>query len=158
MLSSTLLLAMCLNGAMTHEGFSPKAHRDSHGTLAIGYGYNLTYNQLNLDKKTILNFKRKGISELRARQLATNVCLNVKEGLEAKYEWFNGLSNARALVLLDMGYNLGLSGLENFDKTLKYMSQGKTTMASNEMLRSRWYKQVGYRAKELAEIMKTNKV
>jgi lysozyme len=157
MISSAILLSMCVNSAIAHEGFSHKAHRDSHGTLAIGYGYNLTYNQLHLDKKEISKFKRNGISELRARQLATNVCLSVKEGLEAKFGWFNGLSNQRASVMMDMGYNLGLGGLTDFDKTLNYVAQGRTTLASKEMLHSRWARQVKGRAVRLAEVMKTGK-
>lgn len=155
---TSAVLAMCLNSAIAHEGFSPKAHKDLHGTTAIGYGYNLSYNVLHLDKKTVSKFKRYGISERRAKQLATQVCSQVKEGLEAKYEWFNGLDNARALVMLDMGYNLGLEGLGEFDRTLRYIKLGKTSMASVEMLRSRWARQVGYRAKELSKIMKVGSV
>lgn len=153
MITATLL-SMCLNGAMAHEGFSARAHRDSHGTLAIGYGYNLTYNQLNLDRKTISNFKRNGISKARARQLATQVCLQVKNGLEAKFEWFKDMNTARASVMMDMGYNLGVGGLDNFNKTLRYLSKGRYAMASNEMLNSRWSRQVKGRAKELAQIMR----
>lgn len=155
---ASVLLSMCVNSAIAHEGFSAKVHRDSHHTLAVGYGYNLTYNQLKLDKKTVSNFKRNGISEHSARQLVTKVCLQVKDGLEAKYEWFNTLSNPRAMVLLDMGYNLGLGGLDEFDKTMVHLKMGRTTMASAEMLRSKWAKQTKSRAIELAQVMKTGKV
>ena len=148
---------MCVNSAITHEGFSHKVYKDKSG-YSIGYGYSLTHNPLHLNKKQLSEFRRNGISETSARQLVTKVCAKVKDGLQAKYEWFNTLSNPRAMVLLDMGYNLGLGGLGDFNKTMVHIKMGRTTMASAEMLRSRWAKQVHGRSRELSEIMKTGKV
>jgi hypothetical protein len=146
---------MCVNSVVSHEGFKSHVYKDRHG-WSIGHGYSLTQNPLHLDKKTISNFKRNGISEARSRQLVAKICHQHKDVLDAKYEWFNGLSNARAMVLLDMSYNLG--GIDEFDKTIHYLGLGRTTMASVEMRNSRWARQVNRRSKELSEIMKTGKV
>jgi lysozyme len=148
-------IALCVSSVISHEGFRHKQYRDTNG-WSIGNGYSLTQNPLHLDKKTIANFKRYGISELRSHQVVAKVCSQNKQLLESKYEWFNNLSDARMMVLLDMSYNLG--SVDEFDKTLKYIRSGRTTMASVEMLNSRWARQVRGRAKELSQIMKTGLV
>lgn len=149
---TSALLALCVSSVTSHEGFRHKQYKDTNG-WSIGNGYSLTQNPLHLDKKTIVNFKRKGISEATSRKLVSNVCSQNKQLLEAKYEWFNKLSDARAMVLLDMSYNMG--SIDEFDKTLRYLNVGKTTLASQEMLRSRWARQVRHRAVELSQIMKS---
>jgi len=154
---TSVLLSMCMDSTIAHEGFSNKVYKDANG-YSVGYGYSLTHNPLQLTKKELSNLKNNGISEASARHLVTKVCVQVKDGLEAKYAWFNGLSNPRAMVLLDMGYNLGLGGLSDFNKTMGYIKLGKTTMASVEMLNSKWARQTHGRAKQLSQIMKTGEV
>lgn len=154
---TSALLAMCVSSAISHEGFSNKVYKDAHG-YSVGYGYSITHNPLQLTKKELSNLKHNGIAEPVARQLVTKVCLQVKDGLEAKYAWFNTLSNPRAMVLLDMGYNLGLGGLSDFNKTMVHLKMGRTTMASVEMLNSKWARQTHGRAKHLSQIMKTGEI
>lgn len=155
MMITAALLSMCMNSVVEHEGFRHNAYKDNHG-YSIGHGYSLTHNPLHLSKKELSNFKRNGISEERSRQLVARVCVQHNQALESKYKWFNKLSNERAMVLLDMSYNLG--GIDEFDKTLRYLELGKTTMASAEMLRSKWARQVHSRSIELSQVMKTGKV
>ena len=57
-----------------------------------------------------------------------------------------------------MGFNLGIQGLLKFTNTPSYIEQGKYDLASVSMLASKWAKQVGQRAKRLAEIMRTGKL
>ena len=57
-------------------------------------------------------------------------------------------------VLTEMVFNLGTTGVLKFDSFLKYFKIKKFKRAASEMLRSRWAKQVGERARNLAEILK----
>jgi len=60
-------------------------------------------------------------------------------------------------VLLNMCFNLGIYGLLGFKKTLAYIKAGDWERAANNMLVSRWAKQVGRRAIELSELMRKGK-
>ena len=147
------LLALCVSGVMLHEGYSRNMYKDRNG-WSIGNGYSLTQNPLHLDKATLSNFKRNGISKLRSRQLVSQLCTQTKNVLEAKYEWFNEMDSQRQYVVLNMAYNLGVGGLEDFNKTLYHIKHRQYTLASNEMLRSKWARQVKGRAIELSNIVR----
>ena len=52
-----------------------------------------------------------------------------------------------------MAYNMGVTGLLKFKNTLKNIENEKYIEASNQMLDSKWAKQVKGRAQELAAQM-----
>ena len=54
-----------------------------------------------------------------------------------------------------MAFNLGIYGLLTFKKFLKYLKNEEYVKASKEMLDSKWAKQVGSRARELSEQIRT---
>lgn len=56
-------------------------------------------------------------------------------------------------VLVEMAYQMGVSGLLKFKKTLMYVESKDYKDASVEMLDSRWAKQTPNRAKKLSDIM-----
>ncbi|MCV6587566.1 MAG: hypothetical protein OIF57_00865 [Marinobacterium sp.] len=64
---------------------------------------------------------------------------------------FTRLDAARQLVLANMAYNLGVPRLKGFRKMWRALEQGDYKLAAAEMLDSRWARQVGKRATELAE-------
>lgn len=64
-------------------------------------------------------------------------------------------ARARAEVLIDMAFNLGLSGLLRFRDTLARVSADDYEGAASAMMASRWAGQVGRRASDLARIMRT---
>lgn len=151
---SAALLAMCVNGVTLHEGFKHTMYKDRNG-WSIGHGYSLTHNPLKLDKKELSNFKRKGISEASSIKLVTELCGNAQNALEAKFEWYNHIPTQHKYVMLDMTYNLGIGGIKKFDKTLFYIRRHKSSLASKEMLNSKWSRQVKGRSVELAEIVRS---
>ena len=53
-----------------------------------------------------------------------------------------------------MCYQLGVSGVSKFKKTLEYLENNEFKMASREMLDSLWARQTPNRAKKLSEIIK----
>ena len=124
-----------------HEGLRLKPYVDTVGKTTIGVGRNLT---------------DKGISENEAIDLLRNDYVEVYHDLCAKLPWFTGLSAIRQRVLIEMGFNQGSAGLLKFTKTLASMERGDYVLAAEQMLLSRWAKQVGQRARRLAAMMKTN--
>ena len=60
---------------------------------------------------------------------------------------FGSKSSARRAVVVNMAFNLGISGFKKFKNTIKCINGAFYEKAAKEMLDSRWSKQVGYRAK-----------
>ena len=65
------------------------------------------------------------------------------------------INDARQAVLINMAFNIGLSGLFKFKKTISAIKGGFYEKAAKEMLDSKWANQVGNRATELSEQMRT---
>jgi len=123
-----------------HEGLKLKPYRCSAGKLTIGVGRNLEAN---------------GISQKEAIVLLENDILRCENELLAEIpEVYSGLNETRKSVLLNMCFNLGISGLLEFKNTLAFIGAGDFERAANGMLASRWAKQVGRRAIELSELMR----
>ena len=123
-----------------HEGLRYFPYFDTEGKLTIGIGHNL--NARGLTKEAIdLIFEE-----------------DLKETVDELYErlpWFNDQPEKVKLVIVDMAFNLGVSGLLGFHKTLEFIRTGKYKKASVEMLDSTWAKQVGTRADDLSNILKS---
>ena len=76
------------------------------------------------------------------------------EEVKNRIPLFDTLSTNRQNVLVNMAFNLGIYGLLRFKKMLLAVEKQDWDEAANQMLDSRWSKQVGNRSKELADIMR----
>jgi len=125
---------------LRHEGLKLKPYRCPAGKLTIGVGRNLDAN---------------GISQKEAFVLLENDILRCESELVSHIPIaYSGLNETRKSVLLNMCFNLGISGLLEFKNTLAFIGAGDYERAANNMLASRWAKQVGRRAVELSELMR----
>lgn len=122
------------------EGLRLHPYTDTVGKTTIGYGRNLD---------------DKGISATEAQTLLTNDVADVEAILTNRLPWFSNLDPIRQAVLVNMTFNMGFNGLEQFTKMLEAAAQGNWDEAATEMLDSKWATQVGDRASRLAQQMKT---
>lgn len=123
-----------------HEGLRLKPYRCTAGKLTIGVGRNLD---------------DCGITKPEALMLLDNDILRCEaELLEHFPAVYSGLNDTRKSVLVNMCFNLGISGLLGFKNTLAFISAGDFERAANGMLASKWAKQVGLRAIELSDLMR----
>jgi lysozyme len=126
-----------------HEGLRLKPYRCTAGKLTIGVGRNLDDSGISLSEAYIM---------------LINDIMNCEKQLQSKIpDIYNGLDEVRKSVLLNMCFNLGVSGLLGFKNTLEFIKAGDWERAANNMLVSRWAKQVGRRAIELSELMRKGK-
>lgn len=123
-----------------HEGFRRFVYFDSVGIPTVGIGRNL---------------KDRGITEAEAFFLLENDVQVVVEELRIALPFFDALDETRQVVLVDMAVNMGVPKLLGFSKALTAMREARWTAAAAEMLDSQWSRQVGNRAIELAEMMRT---
>jgi lysozyme len=122
-----------------HEGLKLKPYRDKVDKLTIGYGRNLD---------------DKGISDEEAEIFLMNDIKECEKQLEG-ISWYENLGHSRQIVIINMCYNLGIKGLKGFKNMIKAVKENDFYKAAYEMLDSKWAEQVGERAKELAEQMRT---
>jgi len=101
-----------------------------------------------------IDIKESGISDGVAVMMLEND-IAVAHGAVENRSWFSALNDARRDVVVNMVFNLGLSGFSGFVKMIEAMREGDYFRAAEEMLDSKWARQVGFRASELAEIMRS---
>jgi len=126
-----------------HEGMELKPYRCTGGKLSIGVGRNLD---------------DRGITEAEAELMLSNDIDDFADRLKREIPWMVELSPVRQRVLLDMAFNLGISGLLKFKRTLKAIRAKQYEKAAEMMLDSRWATQVGQRAKRLSKMMATGHI
>ena len=93
------------------------------------------------------------ISEPEAELVLNRRIANIRIELEDKLPVFNRLSKNRQEVLIEMAYQLGVTGLLKFKNTIQALIGRNYDKAHREMLDSKWARQAPNRAKELAEKM-----
>ncbi|MCK9592700.1 MAG: hypothetical protein M0Q91_11915 [Methanoregula sp.] len=174
------MIARILQQLKIDEGVKLKPYYCSEDKLTIGIGRNLEdrgldrnemlyliYNQQerrnrfprdieSLDEKTMFlmlvkDMKRFGITVAEAEVLCINDIENCIWQLEKRLQWFKTALVEIKEVLINMCFNMGIKNLMTFKNTLFAMSVGEYKRAADNMLKSKWRKQVKDRAVRLSE-------
>ena len=126
-----------------HEGVETHAYHCSENKVTIGVGR-------NVDKSGGL-----GLSDDEIDYLLQNDIDRVSVELDSEYGWFDDLDDVRQDAMIDISFNLGQTRLRAFKKALAAMDEGDWGEAADQFMDSRWSAQVGNRAKELTEMIRT---
>lgn len=132
-------------GKVMHKG-KHVAYQDHLGYWTIGYGH-------LIDRR-----KGGGISEHIAELLLESDINHIVGELDYRLEWFSSLSDVRQRAIINMAFQLGVSGLLKFKKMLAALEAGDFETASKEALDSKWAQQTPARAGRIARMIKYNKV
>ena len=121
------------------EGFRALPYRDSEGVLTIGYGTNL---EIGITK-------REGAYLLSERVSITKIRFS--------HEWkpYRDMPADVQVELIDMAYQLGVSGLLGFHDMLKNLALGNYEGAALEVLDSAWATETPSRAARAAEVFRS---
>jgi len=121
------------------EGSRDTMYYDTAGVPTIGIGHNL-YEPIS----------QQAIDEIFKHDLAMHTyhC--------EKLPYWQALSGTRKRVIANMMFNLGPKRLNTFKKMHKCLKSGDFQGAADEMMDSKWYKQVGRRAERLVAAMRFN--
>lgn len=142
-----------------HEGFEPVKYKDTRNIWTIGYGYNLEQASTKRDLANVgidYNHVMRGgeIKPQQAEQLLQSSISVAISDARSIFPNFDSLPYNVQLILTDMSYNLGGPKLTKFKKFRKAIAENDYTSAADEMIDSRWYKQVGNRSKFLVGMMR----
>jgi lysozyme len=138
-----------------HEGFEPDYYQCTANKKTIGYGRNVDANPFSTKELNALGrdcFSAEPMTEDEAEMLLENDVNEVIELIKYHLPW-DDLTQARKAVCVNMAFNLGVSGFFKFKNMIRAINKACYKEAAIEMLDSRWSKQVGYRAEELAKQM-----
>lgn len=77
-------------------------------------------------------------------------------GIRRTFPWFDGLNEARTAAVISLVFNMGLEGFRsNNPKAIAAMAAGEWEDAANELLDGPWKNQVGQRAFEIADMVRS---
>lgn len=122
-----------------HEGVRSHPYDCPAGYLTIGVGRNISETGL-------------GLSEDEIDYLLRNDIERCYQELD-RFAWFMDLDTVRQEALVNMCFNLGFTRLTRFTKMMGAMAEGKYALAAAEALDSKWARQVGKRAKDIAHML-----
>ncbi|QDP65369.1 MAG: putative endolysin [Prokaryotic dsDNA virus sp.] len=121
------------------EGFRSRVYKCTEGYDTIGYGF--AVKDLVMDKDIADMILERKVAELRLR-------------VEQKFPFIDSMPESVQDVMIEMCFQLGVSGFSKFKKTIQYLMTKQFKEAAVEMLDSKWYKQTPNRAKKLSDIVK----
>jgi len=122
-----------------HEGFRSKVYKCTEGYDTIGYGFAI---------------KDLVMSEDIAEEILVDKITDLIYRVKKKFPWLDDVPHEVQGVIVEMAYQMGVSGVSKFKKALKYMEHANWDRAADEMLLSRWHKQTPGRSKELSDIIR----
>lgn len=126
---------------VSDEGYKKCAYKDSRNFPTIGFGH------LIIESKDRQFFKSNCITARKAVELLRFDYDKAAASVDDRYYWASGEVR---LVLINMTYQMGATGVSKFKKTLGHLQDEAYDSAAIELLNSRWANQTPRRAARLA--------
>ena len=136
-----------------HEGKKNKPYRCSAGKKTIGIGHNIDGKGLPDDIEAFLDDNGYITNEM----IDTLLDLDIEDAItDAKklYPNFEDFSEARQDALIDFVFNVGYGTAKTFKNTNKAINAGRWEDAADLLLESKYARQVGKRAEDVAELLR----
>jgi len=123
-----------------HEGSRLNMYQDTLGIWTIGVGHNI---------------QEKGISPAVMELMLDEDIEEAIVELKRSVSFFSKMPEQVQEALVNLSFNMGIPRLMQFKKTLAYLRDGDFEAAADELLDSRYAEQVGRRADEVAEMIRS---
>jgi GH24 family phage-related lysozyme (muramidase) len=143
------------------EGRKSRTYRDTRGIETIGIGFNLTRRGARAEVTGVgANFDRvfqgaDTLTDAQIDQLFAPDVDNAVAGARPVVSKFDEVNLARQIVMVDMVFNLGEAGFQNFRNAITAIGRSDFEAAANEMQDSAWFRQVGNRGPRNVLAMRT---
>ena len=126
-----------------HEGVKSHAYLCSENKITVGVGR-------NLDSDGGI-----GLSDDEIDYLLINDIKRCRHELEYSFDWFKELDEVRQDAMINLCFNIGITSLRKFYKAIAAMNVHDYETAAMEFLDSRWANQVGTRALDVTDMIRT---
>ena len=123
-----------------HEGIRLDMYQDTLGIWTLGVGHNI---------------EEKGISQAVMELMLEEDLAEAVSELKRSVSFFSKMPEQVQEALVNLAFNMGIPRLMQFKKTLAYLRDGNFEAAADELLDSRYAEQVGRRADEVADMIRT---
>ena len=123
-----------------HEGVKNTLYKCTSNKWTIGVGRNL---------------EDVGLSEEEIDILLQNDITRTEELLDEYMSWWSDLDYIRQDAMINFVFNVGIGTAMKFKKAMTALEEGDYDVAADEMMDSNWSKQVGHRAIEVTEMIRT---
>lgn len=137
------------------ESFSSIKYLCSEGIETIGYGK--TKSSIRKEQLTWLGVSSWDdiveVSEAQADRLLREDIEYFHTACENKFDWFRYQQLSVKYVVINICFNIGVSGFSKFENTIELIKKRANHEASVEMLDSKWFEDVKGRALRLSKIM-----
>ena len=140
-----------------HEGCSLKPYKCPAGKLTIGIGRNVEGNPFTTEELIAVGDWKHGITRETAHMLCRNDINRCIRECKKNIPFFNKLDKERKYALIDLCFNMGIRTLLTFKKTLANIGYGNYKTAAEQLLQSKYAKQVGKRAVRIAKLIETGR-
>lgn len=147
-----------LKRILRHEGFSEYPYIDPVAKRGI------PPNELAVIEKhwpalhTTLGHGITYLTKAESREIVKGRISELEQDLAMRISFFYDLPREVQDVLVEMAYQMGVSGVMRFRKTINALQHDDYGTAAAEMLNSRWYAQTPERAKSLARVVRSFKL
>ena len=135
------------------EGLRTEPYKDHLGYWTLGIGHLIDRRKGGALPSWVRSFP---ITEDEAELLLKDDIFPIEEELAHKLPWWDRLTPVRQAVLISMAFQMGVSGLLKFRRTLETIGRGEYHLAAAQMLESKWARQTAGRAGRLAQAMRTS--
>ena len=123
-----------------NEGYSNKPYKDQLGFYTIGYGHLIKKNE---NKYFTNTYNKKYFNKL------FELDFNKAHKEYKKFFFKKNHKNNEKELLIEMIFQLGLTGVSKFKKMLFFLEKKQKHMVCLEMINSLWYKQTPKRVENL---------
>ncbi len=146
------LIEIVKEDLVRHEGYVAEIYLDSENLPTFGIGHLVTEDDMEYTWPV-----GTPVTDERILQVFHDDCDVAYSDACALVLNFSSHPEDVQRVLVNMAFNLGRNRLGKFKNMISYVNEGNYLMAANEMIDSKWYRQVGRRSAELVDIMKEAK-
>ena len=98
-----------------------------------------------------------GISEEEAEMLLKNDVYEATNQLLNAFPWMTTFSDVRISAMINFTFNVGIGTVRKFSNTIEYLKNEDWEAAADEMMDSKWAEQVGDRAIQITEQIRTGR-
>lgn len=150
--------AQLLEDLERDESYRAAPYKCPSDFWTLGIGQNLEANPLTGQQwKQLLDAKMLAlsISPAGAKFLLAQAVQNVEAQCAITFKWWRALDEVRRDALVNLCFNIGMTRLLGFRRMLEAFNARNFEHAADELLNSRYAKQVGARARRLAHMIRT---